>query len=150
MTAFPSAAQSETVPNRTDKDLIRMTEELRRTKILFTIGPATESEEMIGRLIAAGAGLCRINMAHATPEWTRMILRRVREVGARAGREIATVVDVKGPEIRTGDVDTPIELNQGQRFDFLLTGDAEPVTGVAAVGVNYEGLGDDIHLGDTI
>lgn len=53
----------------------------RRTKIIFTIGPATESEEMLERLIRNGVDVCRLNMAHANHEWTRTVIRRIRASG---------------------------------------------------------------------
>jgi pyruvate kinase len=126
----------------------------RRTKIIFTIGPATESEEMLEKLILAGADVCRINMAHATREWTRMIIRRIRAVGERVGRPIAILMDVKGPEIRTGDVENPIELKAGETFDFTVKpGGNEPgETGeeIRSVDVNYQNLINDICVGDTV
>jgi pyruvate kinase len=69
----------------------------RRTKIIFTVGPATESEEVLEKIFQAGADVCRINMAHATPDWTREIMRRIRTVSHRTGREIAIMMDIKGP-----------------------------------------------------
>jgi pyruvate kinase len=80
----------------------------RRTKIIFTLGPATESEEMLEKLIRAGADVVRLNMAHATHDWTRGVIRRIRAVGARVGRDVAIMMDIKGPEIRTGDLTVPI------------------------------------------
>ncbi len=75
----------------------------RRTKIIFTLGPATESEEMLEKIIRAGADVARLNMAHANHAWCRAVIRRIRAVSAKVGREIAIMMDIKGPEIRTGD-----------------------------------------------
>jgi pyruvate kinase len=80
----------------------------RLTKIVFTIGPATESEAMLEQLILAGVDVCRLNMAHANEAWTRATIRRVREVCRRTQRHIAIMMDVKGPEIRTGDLPGPV------------------------------------------
>jgi pyruvate kinase len=82
----------------------------RRTKIIVTLGPATESEEMLEKLLRAGTDIIRLNMAHAKHDWTRGIIRRIRTVSGRVGREVAIMMDIKGPEIRTGDVTAPIEL----------------------------------------
>ena len=82
----------------------------RSTKIVFTLGPATESEAMLEKLILAGADVARLNMAHATHEWTRAVVRRIRSVSQKVGREIAIMMDITGPEIRTGDVEAPMEL----------------------------------------
>ena len=92
----------------------------RRTKIIFTLGPATESEEMLEKMFRAGAGIVRLNMAHAKHDWTRMVIRRIRAVSARIGRDVAVMMDIKGPEIRTGDLTVPLELKAGEIFDFTV------------------------------
>jgi pyruvate kinase len=76
----------------------------RRTRIIFTLGPATESEEMLEKLFRAGADVVRLNMAHAKHDWTRQVIRRIRAVSKRVHREVAIMMDIKGPEIRTGDL----------------------------------------------
>jgi len=124
---------------------------LRRTKIIATLGPATESEEMLVKLITAGVDVVRLNMAHAKHDWTRMIIRRIRAASLTAGREVAIMMDIKGPEIRTGDLEVPIELKPGEIFDFTVkpgghAGGAE----VRSVDVNYRDLVNDINVGDTV
>lgn len=124
---------------------------LRRTKIIATLGPATESEEMLVKLIAAGVDVVRLNMAHAKHEWTRMIIRRIRSASRQAGRDIAIMMDIKGPEIRTGDVAAPIELKPGEIFDFTVRPDApRGDVEIRSVDVNYRNLVNDIHVGDTV
>jgi pyruvate kinase len=124
----------------------------RRTKIIFTLGPATESEEMLEKIITAGADVARLNMAHANHEWCRTVIRRIRAVSAKVGREIAVMMDIKGPEIRTGDVDHPIILEAGQIFDFTVRpeADRENSEEVRSVNVNYRDLVNDIKVGDTV
>lgn len=124
----------------------------RRTKIVFTLGPATESEEMLEKLIRAGADVARLNMAHAKHDWCRAVIRRIRAVSAKVGREIAIMMDIKGPEIRTGDVDHPIKLEAGQTFDFTVKPGAggENSEEVRSVDVNYRDLVNDIKVGDTV
>jgi pyruvate kinase len=127
--------------------------EFRRTKIIFTLGPATESESMLEKLIVAGADVARLNMAHASHEWCRTVIRRIRAVSAKVGREIAIMMDIKGPEIRTGDVAQPIRLEPGQTFDFTVRpGGAalESSEEVRSVDVNYRDLVNDIKVGDTV
>jgi len=127
-------------------------ESFRRTKIIFTLGPATESEAMLEKLIAAGADIVRLNMAHATHDWTRETIRRIRAVSARASREVAIMMDIKGPEIRTGDLANPIELKPGEIFDFTVQpgADREDAHEVRSVDVNYRDLVNDIRVGDTV
>jgi pyruvate kinase len=129
-----------------------MPADFRRTKIIFTIGPATEGEERLEQIIRAGADVCRLNMAHATHDWTRQIIRRVRTVSQRVGREIAIMMDIKGPEIRTGDLVAPIELKPGEIFDFTVKPSSphESVEEVRSVDVNYRDLVNDINVGDTV
>lgn len=126
---------------------------LRQTKIIFTLGPATASEQMLEKLIRGGADVARLNMAHANHEWTRTMVRRIRRISQQVGREIAIMMDIKGPEIRTGDVDAPIELKAGEEFDFTVRPGGEPGQSpeeIRSVGVNYENLVNDISVGDIV
>jgi pyruvate kinase len=128
------------------------TTSLRRTKIIATLGPATESEAMLVKLMQAGVDVVRLNMAHAKHDWTRTIIRRIRAASKIAGREVAVMMDIKGPEIRTGDVDVPIELQPGQIFDFTVKPgtEGERSEEVRSVDVNYRDLVNDIKVGDTV
>ena len=128
---------------------------LRRTKIIFTLGPATESEAMLEKMFGAGADIVRLNMAHATHDWTRTVIRRIRAVSARVGRDVAIMMDIKGPEIRTGDLSAPIELKIGEIFDFTVRPGISGASGggaeeIRSVDVNYQDLVNDIKLGDTV
>jgi pyruvate kinase len=124
----------------------------RRTKIIATLGPATESEEMLVRLVAAGVDVVRLNMAHARHDWTRMIIRRIRAVSQAVGREVGIMMDIKGPEIRTGDLEVPIELKPGEIFDFTVKPGAarENAEEIRSVDVNYRDLVNDIQVGNTV
>ena len=125
---------------------------MRRTKIIATLGPATESEEMLVKLIIAGVDVVRLNMAHAKHDWTRMIIRRIRAASKTADREVAIMMDIKGPEIRTGDLEAPIELKAGEIFDFTVKPDIDRPGGeeIRSVDVNYRDLVNDIKVGDTV
>jgi len=127
----------------------------RRTKIIITLGPASQSEEMLEQLIMAGADIIRLNMAHATHEWTRTVIRRIRGVTARLNREVAIMMDIKGPEIRTGDLSLPIELKAGEIFDFTVKPAMSLERGggeeeIRSVDVNYKDLVNDIKVGDEV
>ncbi|AOS43701.1 Pyruvate kinase [Lacunisphaera limnophila] len=124
-------------------------EAYRLTKIIFTLGPASADEKMLEQLILAGVDVCRLNMAHADHAWTRNMIQRVRAVCARTGRHIALLMDVKGPEIRTGDLAAPVELAVDQLID-LLPQPGESEHRILAVSVNYPGLGQDVPVGSTI
>lgn len=129
-----------------------MKTDYRHTKIIFTIGPATESEDALEGLIKAGVDICRLNMAHASHEWTRETIRRVRTVCERVGRQVAIMMDVKGPEIRTGDLPAPLDLIKGETFDFITEGELEEKLeeGIRGVTVNYPKLNRDVEIGATL
>jgi pyruvate kinase len=124
----------------------------RRTKIIATLGPATEGEETLTALFRNGVDVVRLNMAHASHDWTRAIVRRIRAASAAAGREVAVMMDIKGPEIRTGDVALPMELKAGEIFDFTVKPgeDRRGSEEIRSVDVNYRNLVNDIRVGDTV
>ena len=124
----------------------------RKTKIIFTVGPATQDEDTLERLIHAGVDICRINMAHADHAWSREIIRRVRKVCDRVGRQIAIMMDVKGPEIRTADVPETFELEKGETIDFTYGEGigSRSEDGIRRVDVNYPGFAQDIKVGETV
>jgi len=123
----------------------------RHTKIIFTIGPATNNADTLARLLLKGVDVCRLNMAHADHEWTRAAIASVRAASASVGRKVALLMDVKGPEIRTGKLEEPFELERDEAFDLLLDAQAAPVTaGIRGIGINYPSLGADVKAGDTI
>jgi pyruvate kinase len=107
---------------------------------------------MLEKLILGGADIVRLNMAHAKHDWTRTVIRRIRAVSARVGREVAIMMDIKGPEIRTGDLAAPIELRPGEIFDFTVKpgGVGDNSEEVRSVDVNYQDLVKDIAVGDTV
>ncbi len=119
----------------------------RHTKIVATLGPATESPEHLRELIAGGVDIFRLNMAHGSAEWTTSIIQRVRAASLAVNRQVAVMMDVKGPEIRTGIIDKPIDLEPGEDFE-LHVGSSR--SGVRGVNVNYPGLPNDVRVGATI
>ena len=123
-----------------------------KTKIIFTIGPATEDEETLEQLILQGVDICRINMAHADHAWSREIIQRINRVCDRVGRKIAILMDVKGPEIRTGDLPETFHLVEGEIFDFTYSQGPGGVgdDGVRRVDVNYPSFAQDMSVGDTV
>src|SRR6185295_5229959 len=106
----------------------------RHTKIIATVGPATESPEQLGKLIRAGLDVMRLNMAHGTGDWVTSLVQRIRDVSVAVQRHVAVMMDVKGPEIRTGAVAEPFDLQMGELFELYTTG---PRPGVRGIDVNY-------------
>ena len=123
----------------------------RRTKIVFTIGPSTDSEEILETLMSVHfVDVCRINMAHSNHDYVRKVCRRIRSIGEKIGRPLSIMMDIKGPEIRTGVVEKPILLEVGQLFDFIVSPNAQLSEDVRSVSVNYPNLARGIEVGGDI
>jgi pyruvate kinase len=120
----------------------------RKTKIIATLGPATESPEMIGRLILSGVDIFRLNMSHATHEWVRKIVNDVQNAAKSEGRFVGIMMDTQGPAIRTGELRVPLDLRPGERFTLTLRGERSEEE--RSVDVNYENFVNDIHTGDVV
>ncbi len=121
------------------------------TKIIATLGPATESKEQLIRLIQSGVDVMRLNMAHASKQWVADTIWHIREVSAEVGRQVAILMDVKGPEIRTGLIDTPLKLHIGDQLEFFTSKDPlGDIGSVPRISVNYPGLPHDVEVGATI
>ncbi len=124
-------------------------EHLPLTKIVATIGPATESAEMIDRLIAAGVSVFRLNFSHGTHEDHRQVFDRIRASAMRGERPVSILQDLQGPKLRIGDLanDEPIPIEPGDSLIICTL----PVHGTRErVSTSYENLGRDVHAGDTI
>ena len=89
----------------------------------------------------------RLNMSHARHDWAKTTTTHIREAAAQRGRVPAVLMDLQGPAIRTGDLPEPVELKQGDRFDFTVD---PAVQGARVVGVNYPNFLNDIEVGATI
>jgi pyruvate kinase len=98
-----------------------MSDHVRRTKIVATIGPASSSPERFEQLVAAGMDGARFNFSHGSHEDFAEYHRRVREVQEHAGRPIAIIADLQGPKLRIGELDGPVELKQGS--DCVIAGE---------------------------
>jgi pyruvate kinase len=121
---------------------------MRKTKIICTLGPATEKTEVLRRLIQHGADLFRLNMSHATHEWVRDIVPRIRRLAEAAGRPLAVLLDTQGPAIRTGDLETDVHLKPGDTLEFTVPGAKSKEQ--YSVDVNYPGFVNDVAVGDKI
>lgn len=121
---------------------------MRKTKIICTLGPATESAEILRAMVEAGANVFRLNMSHAPHDWVRQIVPRIRAVAEELQQIVGILMDTQGPAIRTGDLATKLDLKPGERFEFTVRG--EKSEDEHSVDVNYDGLIDDISVGDTV
>lgn len=121
---------------------------MRRTKIVCTIGPATNSEEMLTRLVRSGMNVARLNFSHGTHEYHKDTLERIKRVRRREGMPVAILLDTKGPEIRVKDFkDGFAELREGAEFT-LTTREIEGTE--QAITVTYAGMPAELSEGNSI
>ncbi|WP_268222065.1 pyruvate kinase [Staphylococcus ureilyticus] len=121
---------------------------MRKTKIVCTIGPASESEEMLEKLIKAGMNVARLNFSHGDHAEHKARIDRIREVSQRLGKTVAILLDTKGPEIRTHNMkDGAIELEKGTEVIVSMT----EVEGTPEkFSVTYDNLINDVQEGSYI
>ena len=127
-----------------------MASDIRRTKIVATLGPATDREGELKKVIEAGVDVVRINMSHGTPEEHVIRARDVRKLAAELGREVGVLVDLQGPKIRvTRFENNSIVLVVGEKFS--LDNDVDPMKGSQTeVGLTYKSLPSDVKSGDRL
>lgn len=116
-----------------------------RTKIICTIGPASEDRRIISKMIMAGMDCVRLNFSHGTYEQFTRIIKNVRSVAKEYGREIAIMQDLQGPKIRVGDVAPQgITVNNNQTVYLSVKNEK------GAIPIQYEHLPKDVQKGDII
>jgi pyruvate kinase len=125
-----------------------MTTSLRKTKIISTLGPATESPERLREMILAGVNIFRLNMSHAQHDWVRQIVPTIRAIATELDMPVGILLDTQGPAVRTGDLPTKLDLKVGDIMEFTVRGARSEE--LYSVNVNYDGLIDDINEGDVV
>lgn len=119
-----------------------------RTKIVATIGPSSESEEMLQKLISAGVDVFRINMAHGDTKAAQTLLDRIRLVSARSGQPVAVLADLAGPKMRLGEIPNGcFDCKTGETIRFVRgtqTAESDAFT------TTYEPLIDDLSVGNRV
>ena len=125
-----------------------MINNIKKTKIVCTLGPASEIEEVLRELMKSGLNVCRLNFSHGDHEEHKARMDTVKKLREELNQPTAILLDTKGPEIRTGKFDVPeVLLEEGQTFTITMKdvmGNKEMCT------VSYKGLADDVKPGDTI
>ena len=123
---------------------------LRRTKIIATLGPATDAPGVLEDVLRAGVNVVRLNFSHGAAEQHAARAEAVRDAAARLGREVAVLVDLQGPKIRIERfAKGKVALHAGQLFSLVCRADAPPGDS-HGVGVSYLGLVDDVAVDDTL
>ncbi len=121
---------------------------MRRTKIVCTVGPATNSVEMIEKMIETGMNVARLNFSHGTHEEHRETIKKIKEAREKLGRPVAIMLDTKGPEVRIGTFrNGPVEIKTGDLFTLTtreVEGDEKEVY------ETFQGLPSQLEKGQTV
>jgi pyruvate kinase len=118
---------------------------LRKTKLIATLGPATASVEIQTQMIRAGVNIFRLNMSHAPFDVVRAQAAQIRKVAEDMGTDVALLMDLQGPAIRTGEVTAAFELKPGDLVEITRPG-VKPKLPFSTTS-NYPGLADDLRIG---
>jgi len=122
----------------------------RRTKIVTTLGPSTDKENVLEQIIKSGVNVVRMNFSHGSAEDHKLRAQKVREIAAKLGKNVAILGDLQGPKIRVSTFkDGPILLTEGDRFIL----DAELAPGMGdqdSVGIDYKALPNDVKRDDIL
>ncbi len=122
---------------------------MKKTKVICTLGPTTDEEEVMRSLVRRGMDVARFNFSHGTHEEQKARMDKLKKVRDEEGKPIAILLDTKGPEIRTGVLKDgkKVTLKTGETFTLTTEetkGDADRVS------ITYGGLVDDVQVGSTI
>lgn len=127
-----------------------MKEVIRKTNIIGTIGPASESEEMFTKLVKAGLNVARINFSHGGYEENAVKIATIKKVRETLNKPVALMLDTKGPEIRTGKLesgDEKVVIEEGQEFTFV---NEDIIGNNTKTSVSYKNLYQDVKPGATL
>ena len=117
---------------------------MRKTKIVCTLGPSTDSYDVLCEMVKSGMDVARLNMAHGDYQISQKRIDLIKKVRSDLNVPLAIMVDIKGPEVRTGQVDNPIKVNIGDKI--ILTGEAISAKD-NVVPVNYPHIANDVFVG---
>ena len=119
-----------------------------KTKIVATIGPASDSPEILRALIDAGLGIARLNFSHGDPDYHAAVIARIRDAARDTGRRVTIMGDLPGPKMRIGDLaDEPVELVRDELIT-LTTDDC--VGSKSRVSITFPGLPAAVKPGDRL
>ncbi|WP_276882669.1 pyruvate kinase [Campylobacter cuniculorum] len=107
---------------------------LKKTKIVATIGPASEKKDVLRQMIINGVNVFRFNFSHGTHEYHKKNLRNIRKVAKELNTRVGILQDISGPKIRTGELKEPFELKKGDKLDFY----KEQILGVKLDSNHYK------------
>ncbi|MBX7058554.1 MAG: pyruvate kinase [Leptospirales bacterium] len=129
-------------------DISTLRRDFRRTKIIATIGPATAASERLSRMASAGMNIARLNMSHGTHETHLPVIKRIKNLNKKLNHPISILLDLQGPEIRTGELKESLNLKVGEIVSITVTPDEDPEE--KSVHVNYQDLVTDLKPGHKV
>src|SRR5690606_5099175 len=122
--------------------------DVRHTKTLCTLGPASDTSPAIEGLAQAGMNIARLNMSHGDHESHLMAVRRIKSLNTKLNHPISILLDLQGPEIRTGVISESLDLKVGETITLTVSPSVDPE--IKSVQVNYDDLVTDLHPGDRV
>ena len=123
---------------------------MRRAKIVATIGPASDSKQVLESLIKAGMNVARLNFSHGTHEQHQARVAAIRAAAKELGVPVGILQDLQGPKIRVGKLVTPLQLSVGENVCLFATQDDSPQTEYQLIPVDFRELFDSVHPGDRL
>ncbi len=121
---------------------------MRRTKIIATVGPASQDYEILKELATIGVDIFRLNLSHNSQDSVKNIVDKINQINEEIASDCAVSIDTKGSQIRTAQLDSPIHLNAGSSL--ILTSDNVPYEGVKKLYINYPKLSSAVNSNDKI
>nr|MCS5610068.1 pyruvate kinase [Candidatus Poribacteria bacterium] len=119
-----------------------------KTKIICTIGPETESFEMLQRMAGAGMNIVRLNMSHGNHDWHQRVIKHIKTLNRQVKFPIAIMLDTQGPEIRTGHLATDLDLKKGSVISIVIRGESEAEE--TSIHIDYDDIISTVFAGDKI
>ena len=120
----------------------------KRTKVICTIGPATQSYSSLKKLKAAGMDVIRINMSHSDHKFAKKVIDRTKKLNETLSSPVGILIDTQGPEIRTGETSQVIDLKPGEKVTITVRDEIDVES--SSIHVNYEDLINKVSVGDLI
>ena len=122
----------------------------RKVKIVATIGPASQSEEILEKLILSGMNVARMNFSHGTHEEHAERIALIRKVSDKLGVSIGILQDLQGPKIRVGELSEPVQLSDGEEVMLYVTGTTPPEACEKRIPVDFRQLFDSVRSSDRL
>ena len=122
----------------------------RKAKIVATIGPASQDETVLERLIQAGINVARMNFSHGTHEEHAQHITTIRRISEKLNTPVGILQDLQGPKIRLGELPAPLQLSEGEIIHLYATGTTPPLENGQKIPVDFRQLFDSVRTSDRL